>query len=216
VLSLGHAESDGGSVSSRVPTQLGFRVSPIQGGEIDVQGTLYFTSASGLPFSVGAGFKYQYEGEGPASPLSAAAYLVGTYQGGTTADTMANFTGVSVGTTVQLSLGPLGLLFAPELIVSPFTVSYESSQTPAGISFWGYGRAGIMLDFGAITGGISVAVRTAPFSDGLSLDLPMAAGAELHWIIPGTQIVLSGGIAAEIDALDSFYLMGGAGLGILN
>ena len=48
------------------------------------------------------------------------------------------------------------------------------------------------------------------------MHLPFSGGIEAHWLIPSTQIVLSGFVAAEFDAVNYFYVMGGAGVGFIN
>jgi hypothetical protein len=72
-----------------------------------------------------------------------------------------------------------------------------------------------MLDFGAVVGGFSAAVRTLPFSRGFSLDLPLLAGFELHAMFPNTQLFLSYAMAAEIEDAENWYIMGGGGIGYI-
>ena len=83
---------------------------------------------------------------------------------------------------------------------------------------WLYLRAGIMLDTGSITAGISASTRTEPLPNGVSFlgtPVPFELGGEIHWLIPGTRLVLSAIVAGEADNPTSFYFMGGGGLGFL-
>ncbi|MBT3275299.1 MAG: S-layer protein, partial [Spirochaetales bacterium] len=74
----------------------------------------------------------------------------------------------------------------------------------------------ILLDLGEFTAGLSGAVRTIPFNTGFGIDLPVSAGLEAHWLLPGTQIILSGYLTGEFAAENNFYLMAGGGIGIIN
>ena len=129
-------------------------------------------------------------------------------------DTLSNFTGLGVGVPLELAAGPLRLLASPSLRVSlwePFVVGAEP-----GLDAWMYLRGGMLLDFGQLVAGVSASLRTAPFSTGsFILVPPMQAGAEVHWLIPGTHLLLSGILPGEFSGPADFYLMGGGGLGLL-
>jgi hypothetical protein len=81
---------------------------------------------------------------------------------------------------------------------------------------WLYGRFGLLLDLSAFTVGTSVSLRSLRFDQGLGIDLPFQSALEAHWLIPGTQLILSASVAGDFTASDDFYLLGGVGLGILN
>ena len=115
-----------------------------------------------------------------------------------------------------LKTEPLVLTLSPEVVVSPFSVIYPKTAQNAAFNVWGYGRMGILADFGALTAGISASIRTKPFSAGFDLQPPYSAGAELHWLIPGTQLILSGYFTGEYAAVNNYYFMGGAGIGFIN
>jgi hypothetical protein len=130
-------------------------------------------------------------------------------------DTQTNFTGFSGGVTASVSAGPLAFVLAPEITVSPFRVSYPSTKN-TGFYIWGYGRAALLLDVGPTMIGVSTAVRTAPFTEGFSIDYPLSAGAELHWLIPGTGIFITGIVSGEFNSSDDYYINAGGGVGIIN
>jgi hypothetical protein len=79
----------------------------------------------------------------------------------------------------------------------------------------GYLRSGIVADIGPVSLGVSGAVRTERVSQGLAIDLPFQAGAEVHWIVPGSSVALSGFAAAEVESITDFYIMSGLGIGVL-
>jgi hypothetical protein len=134
-----------------------------------------------------------------------------------TTDTFANFSGLSLGVPIQLTLGPVSLLAEPAIIGSGWQVDYDSEPaTSASPAAWMYWRAGLMLDTGAFVAGISASARSNPLPDGfLSIDLPVQAGLELHLLLPGTHILVGGVLAGEFEGPTEWYLMGGISLGVL-
>ena len=60
--------------------------------------------------------------------LATSAQIKLTYQGVHT-DTLANSSGLSLGLPTALRWGSLSLLFSPELILSPYSVSYDRNET---------------------------------------------------------------------------------------
>ena len=130
-------------------------------------------------------------------------------------DTFANFTGVSVELPFQLDLGRVSLLFTPGVIGSlwyPYGTSAPSPQA------WLYLRAGALLDLGDVTAGVSVSTRTEQLPGGVTLlatPIPYEAGAEVHWLVPGTRLLLSAVLAEEYQDSSNYYFMGGGGLGFL-
>jgi hypothetical protein len=135
-------------------------------------------------------------------------------------DTLANSSGLSLGLPTALHWGPLSLLFSPELIMSPYTVSYDPDEIlELGLYGWIYGRAGLLLDLHPFSFGASLSLRTLPFDEGFGLDLPFQTALEAHWQFfksHGRSRFLSLYVAGEFEAVDSYYLLGGVGLGILN
>ena len=197
----------------RYPTFAAVRVGLGQNSEVDLQGALFVGPEDPLPFAGGVGFKYKLP-EMDFLSLGVTGKL--SYVGNTSVDTFHNYTGLSVGLISALITNPLVLTLSPEIVVSPYSVKYPKSPQQVGFTAWGYGRMGILADFGALTAGLSAAVRTIPFTDGFDLQPPYSAGAEIHWLIPGTQIVLSGFFTGEYAAVNNFYFMGGAGVGFIN
>ncbi len=201
--------------TARFPMQAGIRIPLDFGAEVAVQGTVIVDSETDNPFSLGAGFMYPLTGGSPADTVTLGVYGKGTWLNGTTADTQTNFTGIHAGLSTQLRLGPILVLAAAELTASPFDVVYRSAGSDPGFYAWGYGRGGIMLDTGSIVAGVSGAIRTVPFNRGFGIRLPVAVGAELHWLLPGTYVVASGIVFAEANSVNDYYISGGGGLGIL-
>ena len=129
----------------------------------------------------------------------------------------------------------MSLLFSPELILSPYSVSYDPDETlELDLYGWFYGRMGLLLDLPPFSFGASLTLRTLPFNEGFGLDLPFQTALEAHWLIPktkrrrparstrtwgggssGPRHFLSLYVAGEFESADSYYLLGGAGLGIL-
>jgi hypothetical protein len=61
-------------------------------------------------------------------------------------------------------------------------------------------------------------VRTQPLPGGfpaIGSAVPLQTGAEVHWLVPGTRILVSAIVAGEFDSASSYYFMGGGGLGFL-
>ena len=169
---------------------------------------------SAPPFFVGAALKAGLFQWGNLLTLEAGAQVKAAYQSVYT-DTLANFTGLSVGLPLGLELGPVGLYLSPELIISPYMVSYETPDS-AGLYSWAYARAGLLLDLHSIVFGVSASFRSKPFHQGLSVDLPFQAGIEGHLLLPGTQIFLSLVLATEFSGIDNYYWLAGAGLGLID
>jgi hypothetical protein len=69
-----------------------------------------------------------------------------------------------------------------------------------------------------VSAGLSASTRTEQLPGGiafLSSPIPYEAGAEIHWLIPGTSLVVTGIIAGEYQDSNNYYFMGGGGLGFL-
>ena len=234
-LVMAYWESDGGGTVVRVPAALAGRwglsgrssagdhgTVPFSRWELDLQAGSIVGYASALgeesvvfPLFASAALKGLLLS--PAGPLGLRAALQAklAYQGVST-DTLANSTGLSLGAPAALQLGPVAVLLSPEIILSPWRVSYvpEADRT-AGFYSWLYARAGILVDLGVVTAGLSASVRTTPFGEGFALDLPFQGAAELHWLIPRSPLFLSFVFAGEFTPPAGYYLQGGAGLGLL-
>jgi hypothetical protein len=134
-----------------------------------------------------------------------------------TTDTFANFSGLSLGVPLQLTLGPFSLLAEPAIIVSAWRVDYGSGPvTSTSPAAWMYWKAGLMFDRGPIVAGVSASARSLPFPNGpFSFDLPVQAGVEAHLLLPGTHLLVGGILAGEFAGSSDWYLMGGVSLGLL-
>lgn len=206
-----------GSYDSSFPVQLGMRFTPLEPLEIDAQTTVFAQGAPPLPFSVGAAAKFAYLRPRETEGFSAAVTLGGTFLSNVTGDLATNYTGISLGLPAEYRIGAFGVVLDPQLIVAPYAPYYGGSPPAVGWTGWGYGRAGLFLDLGSLVVGASAALRSAPFSQGFALAAdPASGGVEVHWLLPGSQVVLSGALGGETTAGRGFSLIAGAGIGILN
>ena len=215
-LLMGHTESIEGNVVFRAPLDLAFRAGLGFQMEIDIQTSIILENAETVPLLASGAFKYRFAQVGDVLELDSALTAKISYQANTGTDTFSNFTGFSVGIPTQVSFGPASFIVAPELILSPYIVTYDSSyDEELGANLWFYLRSGLLLDLGFLMAGFSVSVRTTPFSEGFAIDVPFQTGFEVHWMIPGTQLFLSLAVAAEIESTADWYVMAGGGIGFL-
>ena len=203
----------------RAPIVLSFRYGLEDGMEIDLLAGLILEKAPSLPFFLSGGFRYRFA-EWTSGSIELASSLSGklTYHRGTGTDTLTNFTGFSAGIPSKAALGPVAFLFHPELIFSPWHVTYNLNYREASPAFWLYIRNGLLFDFRGFVTGISLSLRSTPFHEGFrfSGENPhIQAGVEAHIVLPNTQVFLSLVSAAEIESAEDWYVMGGGGLGFL-
>ena len=111
---------------------------------------------------------------------------------------------------------PVALVVSPDLIVSPMRVSYQSQTPEAGVFTWAYARAGAYVDLGGFLVGLSAACRTTTFAEQFAVELPVAGGLEARWVVPSTPLVLTAALAAEAESAESYYILGGIGLAVLD
>lgn len=214
-LLLAHVEAAG----ALVPIQIALRAVPAKNIEIDGQAAALLKSTNTVPFSAGVAGKFSLVRPRSRDGFSTAVTLKATYVSLTTSDTLTNFSGISIGAPLEYRLGPFGIVLMPEVIVAPYPATYATAPSSISPTFWGYARGGLFLDFGSLVTGVSAALRTEPFDQGFGLaQVPLAAGWEVHWLIPGTQLVLTGAVAGEYspDPTIGFYGMAGAGVGFVN
>ena len=220
-LVLAHASGSGSQSLIRVPVNLGMRfgIGPLNRFELDtsIGGVIgYKDETFYLPWFASAAFKASLMRPTGTFDLSSAAQVKFSYQS-THTDTLANFTGLSVGMPGGVHLGPLSLVFSPEVILSWEAVGPDPPN-PAAYS-WFYGRFGALLDLSSLSVGASISLRSLRFDQfggGFGIDLPFQSALEAHWLIPNTQLFLSASVAGEFADVDDYYLFGGVGLGILN
>jgi hypothetical protein len=209
-LVMSHAATD----SFRTPWDIGLRygLGAGRGLELDVHGGVILGYGETVPYFVSAAAKLSL-GRGA---IQSAALCKLAWQSVRT-DPFANFSGLTFGLPASASLGPLTFFLAPELTLSLWDVSYTDTAWPEpSFNAWAYAKAGLALDLNPWTLGLSLAARTLPFNQGLGVALPVEAGLELHWMIPGTQLFLSTALTGELSAFDSWYLSAGLGLGLLD
>jgi hypothetical protein len=223
----------GAGLSDRIlgielPVQLGVRIGVSPGMEIDASAGLIAT-ATVLPITASVtarwGLLAPRGGTGTSAALQVkVAGQISTSQdsvGPLMTDTFANFTGVSVELPLQLTVGALsGLLSfgATGSLWYPYLFQSDGFTPRVGPYAWLYIRAGILLDLGSLSAGLSASTRTQQLPGGIALlssPIPFEAGAEVHWLIPGTRLMLSGILAGEYQDANNYFFMGGGGLGFL-
>jgi len=210
--SLGHNDSYG----YLFPTSASLRFSPLPQFETDLSGGIIIQSPTDNTYFFSLSGKKELIRTKTTAPFNLSTVVKGTYLLGTNSDTMTNFTGLSVSFPAGITLGPVSLIVTPDIIFSPFRISYTSEASPAGFNLWGYGRSAIILDLGPIWTAFSGSVRSAPFSEGFTVDYPLSAGWEVHWILPDTGIILSGYLSGEFNPVNGLYLNAGGGVGFIN
>lgn len=214
-LLLAHAEAAG----TLVPLQVTYRGGITKNIELDGQAAALLNSTNSTPISVGVAGKFALIRPRTRDGFSAALTVKATYVSLTASDILTNFTGLSLGAPFEYRLGPFGAILMPEIIAAPYPATYTAAPSTLTPSFWGYARGGIFLDFGSLVTGLSAALRTEPFNQGFALaQIPLAAGLEVHWLIPGTQLVLSGAVTGDYspDPAVGLYGMAGVGIGFVN
>lgn len=202
----------------RAPFQLSARFGMGSNTEADICAAVILTDAEFLPYTISAAVKYRFLKTPGTYKLESALYAKATFHYGTGADTLSNFTGLSLGIPFKASAGPFSLILNPEVIFSPYKVTYtpDYDEDPV-LSMWGYGRCGIMFDSGSVVTGISCAIRTTPFwgSESFDIHYPLLGAYELHMMIPGSNLYVSCVAGTEFVSVDNFYVMGGLGVGFI-
>lgn len=143
-------------------------------------------------------------------------YIKGAYQNNHETDSQTNFTGLSAGLPMSVSIFPLTLILTPEIILSPFRVSYDGTSYDPGFYVWGYGRAAVVMDIGPAMLGISTAYRLTPYDLEINSNNPLSGGIELNYLIPGTGIFITGIVSGEFSSMDNYYINAGGGIGLIN
>ena len=212
----------------QAPVEMGMRFGLAPGMELDASAGLIATSTV-LPVTASVAARWNLltprggTGTGAAIQAKITAQFVATQD--TTAplmtDTFANFSGISVEIPLQLTLGAVSGLLSFGVTGSlwyPYLFQSDGTTPVFGPVAWMYLRAGILLDLGSVTAGISASTRTQQLPGGvafLSLPIPFEAGAEIHWLVPGTRLMVTGIFAGEYQDSNNYYFMGGGGLGFL-
>lgn len=206
----------------QAPLQLSFRAGLGSDVELDVSGGAILTGGAIPPVFGSLSVRWQFVE--PTRPVGIGAALEGKAalqgvptRGILTTDTLTNFSGLSLGIPVQVTVGQVCLLVEPAILASAWRIDYDSDPvTAASPASWMYWRAGLMLDAGPFVAGASASARSLPLPDGLfTLALPVQAGVEFHWLLPDTHVLLGGALAGEFTSSVDWYLMGGISLGLL-
>jgi hypothetical protein len=211
-----HGETQNDVFYIRAPSALAARYGLSDGLETDIECAVIPSNYSTLPFLISASVKYKYVDIGDFLKTRAALYTRASYHNGTGADTFTAFTGVGFGLPVELKAGAFSLILCPELEMSPYKVTYSSDyESLSGFYSWLYFRGGILFDSGSFSAGASITIRSIPFNEGFGLNLPIHAGLEAYYMIPDTQLFLSGVLTTEYESNDNYFISGGLGLGFI-
>ncbi len=154
----------------QAPVELGMRMGLAPGVELDASAGLIATSTV-LPVdrergrTVEPAYSPGSVGTSAAIQAKIAAQFVAT-QNNTAplmTDTFANFSGLSVEVPLQLTLGAVSGLLSFGVTGSlwyPYAFKSDGVTPVFGPVAWLYVRAGIMLDLGSVTAGVSASTRT--------------------------------------------------------
>lgn len=148
-----------------------------------------------------------------AAALIAAGYHSTVFSGSGAPDRFSSPVGVSALVPVQLGIGPLRLTVGAELAIDPFD-RIGGTFAPASGTVSARVRAGALLDFGPTVFGASSAVPVR-FPGGETHPGPVHSGAELHWLIPGSYLVVSGAVFAVFERGETAAWGATAGFGVL-
>jgi len=200
----------------RTPANLALRMGFIGHNEIDIQtGMITGLDVDAVPFFTSIAWKKILLDKVDTEGFSLAAQLKLAYQNVDT-DTQMNFTGISAGIPLAYWMYELGLFFTPEIIMAPSTVTFDpAEESKKGLFTWAYLRFGVVLNSDLVMVGVSTSLRTEPFDSGLLIDPPFTIGAEIHFRIPDTSIVLSFAANALIRRIDDYFISAGPGIGYI-
>ena len=208
---------------ARFPVKIGARIGLGADAEITAYASLLANSAPLLDrWGAGASVSWiplavSHDPIGVASGLIAGgAYRTPSSEGLYTGpDTLTDFPGFFVSIPLLFSVGPISLTAAAEFRLTPAPIAYDSISPPNEWTPYAYARIGALADLAGVTTGLSASFRTLPLHGGWGFDLPIQAGAELHWVLPGSSLVVTAFAAGEFESVTDFYVMGGGGFGIL-
>jgi len=213
-LLAGHQEPVEGSTFFRFPSTISLRTGLGKGYELSILGSFIFGNTDNIPIGGSIALKKQILDTHSLLKFSAGLSVKTSYQYGTTTDIFTDITGFTAGIPLTAGIGIFNLLYSPEIIFAPFPVVYPETDINNTLGFysWLYQRAGILLDFGFLTAGMSISMRTAPFTNFKIIDYPLQAGAEINWMLPETHLFISILLAGEFESLENYYLLSGGGI----
>ncbi|MBN2351417.1 MAG: PEGA domain-containing protein [Spirochaetales bacterium] len=206
-------EETGGFFS---PVLIGIRYGLDGHQELDFSLAAIFMDSNTPAFAAGAAYKLALLAPKRTIDFGAGIFAKLAWQLDYRADLFTNPTGLSVGVPLELALGPFRLVFTPQLIASYTKVSYNPAETiPPGFYLWLYARAGFYFESSVFKIGLSASFRTVPFSEGFAFDPPFAAALEATIHIPDSPVYITAVGILEYENPDSFWGLGGIGVGLL-
>jgi hypothetical protein len=217
-LLLVHIEQYNDELIMRAPGALGVRIGCGNNIEADIFLGAVFSDTDFIPFTGSAAVNFLFLNTQGIVSVSSSVYAKAAYHFGTGADTQTNFTGLSTGIPLKVSIGMFAFVINPELIVSPYQVTYTPDyDEEIGFNLWAYGRFGIIFDSGVFIAGLSGAIRTTSLLklDAFDIDYPMEYALELHLMIPESSLYFSLLAATEFESFENYYIMGGIGIGFV-
>jgi hypothetical protein len=206
-----------GQSTITVPSALSMRIGLPINSELDAVFKLIIENMIAEPLlAASVSYKMQLLKTSSDPAFSTGIILKFTYQYNYTRDPYADYSGATIGIPLQLKVGPFSLLLATEIIFSWQQVSSSSSAgNDNNFYSWLYGRAGIFYDSGYVLCGLSLSLRSTPFSQRFAVDLPFRAAVEINALIPETPLYVSAIIGLEFEEINDYYILGGFGFGFL-
>ncbi len=214
---MGHFDRINNFLIYNAPMCLFFRYGFGKNFELNVNAGIILKDITEIPYLFSSSLRFHYLKLNNRISFNSAVTGKITFQNKTGEDIYTNFTGISIGNPLELKAGPVSIIINPEITFSMWDVTYDSSfNNDPGFYVWLYTRAGILVDFGFISTGLSFAARTKAISRDFGFSLPLHTAFELNYMIPGTKLYLSISAIAEIGGANNFYIFGGGGLGYIN
>ncbi|MCL1818833.1 MAG: PEGA domain-containing protein, partial [Spirochaetaceae bacterium] len=139
--------------------------------------------------SLGLKYPFLHAGDSPAFRLALTAR--GMLAARPSYGGSSQFPGFAPGLAAELRYGAFGLLFAPELLVSPYALERNVTTTEPSPHYAAILRCGLFYDLGVFQAGVSNAVSLALFPEKPGQRYPLFTGLEIHALIPDSFLNLS-------------------------
>jgi hypothetical protein len=132
-------------------------------------------------------------------------------------EAFSQFPGFAAGPAATFRLGPFGLTAAPEFQISPYAAGRETAGRGVSAHYATNLRCGIFYDAGFLQTGLSGVLPIALFPEKPGVQAPLHSGFEVHALISGSFLNISGFVSWEHSVRDgeSDYLFFGAGVGMV-
>lgn len=205
----------------RYPIRFGLRVGLGTGLELGAHGGLVPTEdTTDTRWNVGGSLLY-----GNSLPTSGVVgihlggVVSGTYESSSISgsfaspDTFGSRGGVGIALPVMVRVNGFSALVSPGYRLAPAPISYDASPTPNEWTHYGVLRAGVLYDVSGFTVGLS-GVAKSRLDDPFGV-VPVHAGLDLSYVIPGSPVALSFLTAVEWSGVHAVYLQSGVGVGLL-